>query len=181
MLPTSFTETQKFKQVWLWLVIIAVVVLEVVTNGKLLFRSHKTNEPGLIVVAIFAFIIPLLVALLLAIFRLETKIDETGVYYRFFPYHNKMNKIEWDNIGQIFVRKYRPIMEYGGWGVKWGLNGRAYNVSGNMGIQIVFKDGKKLLIGTKNPEGASDVLAELTKSALIRDENNITITIKDRF
>ena len=177
----SFSETQKFKQVWLWLVIIAVIALEVIENGSLFFHSHKTNEPGLIVVGIFAFVVPLLVALLLAVFRLETKIDETGIYYRFFPYHKKMNKIEWDNVGQIFIRKYRPLMEYGGWGVKWGLSGRAYNVSGNMGIQIVYKDGKKLLLGTKQPEEASNIIAELTKAGIIKDENNSTMTVKDRF
>ena len=35
----------------------------------------------------------------------------------------------------------------GGWGWRYSIrNGRAFNISGNKGLQIIFKDGKKLLL-----------------------------------
>jgi hypothetical protein len=40
-------------------------------------------------------------------------------------------------------------MEYGGWGIKYGKMGKAYNVSGNRGVQLEFTDGKRLLIGSQ--------------------------------
>jgi len=47
------------------------------------------------------------------------------------------------------VRKYKPLLEYGGYGIRGFGNNRALNISGNTGLQLVFKDGRKLLIGTK--------------------------------
>ena len=51
------------------------------------------------------------------------------------------------------ARTYRPILEYGGWGVRrgWG-GGRAYNVRGNRGVQLVLDDGTRILVGSQRPE-----------------------------
>jgi hypothetical protein len=59
-----------------------------------------------------------------------------------------------EDLNECFARKYRPILEYGGWGIRCGWKGgRAYNVSGNEGVQLVFKNGKRLLIGSKEAYG----------------------------
>lgn len=54
-------------------------------------------------------------------------------------------------------------MDYGGWGLRLGFfgKGRAYNISGNIGMQIVFKDGKKLLIGTQKSAEIKSFLERL--------------------
>lgn len=39
--------------------------------------------------------------------------------------------------------------------------GRAFNVSGNIGLQLEFINGEKLLIGTQNPEKLRNVLEDL--------------------
>jgi len=62
----------------------------------------------------------------------------------------------------VFVRKYSPLFEYGGWGLRWSLNGKAVNVRGNMGIQVVLKNGSRILIGTSNPEDAKMALDSFT-------------------
>jgi hypothetical protein len=49
------------------------------------------------------------------------------------------------------VRTYRPIRDYGGWGIRYGRNGKAYNVSGNRGVMLEFSHGQKLLIGSQKP------------------------------
>jgi hypothetical protein len=92
--------------------------------------------------------------------KLYTRIDAEGVHFRMTPFHFKEQVIYWDEIDQIHVRKYSPILEYGGWGIRVGLrNGRAYNVRGNYGIQIVKKNGKRLLLGTQKPDEAARHLA----------------------
>jgi hypothetical protein len=40
--------------------------------------------------------------------------------------------------------------------------GKALNVSGNMGLQIIFKDNTRLLIGTKKPETLKNVITKIT-------------------
>jgi hypothetical protein len=52
-------------------------------------------------------------------------------------------------------------MEYGGWGVRISPSGTAYNFSGRTGLHITSRDGNKVLIGTKNPEGITDALRKM--------------------
>lgn len=84
----------------------------------------------------------------------ETHIGVEGIQLRFFPFHLKFKKISWDEISQCYVREYSPIGEFGGWGLRFGFfgQGNAWNVAGNRGLQIEFKNGKKLLIGTQKPD-----------------------------
>ena len=60
---------------------------------------------------------------------------------------------------QCYVRKYSPLREYGGWGVRgsFGKN-KAYNVKGNQGIQIELKKGGKVLVGTQRKTEAQQVI-----------------------
>ena len=59
------------------------------------------------------------------------------------------------------MRQYRPILDYGGWGIRWGPGkGWAYNVSGNRGVQLELLDGKQLLIGSQNPEKLAQMIGK---------------------
>jgi hypothetical protein len=40
------------------------------------------------------------------------------------------------------------MREYGGWGLRVGFSGRAYNVRGNLGVSFELSDGKRFLLGT---------------------------------
>ncbi|APY09596.1 hypothetical protein BWZ20_04820 [Winogradskyella sp. J14-2] len=85
------------------------------------------------------------------------------MYYKFFPFQFKSKLIEWQEINKAYVRNYDAITEFGGWGLKGGAlwnksKGRAINVSGDIGIQLQLKNGKKLLIGTQKKEEAMRVL-----------------------
>ena len=76
-----------------------------------------------------------------------TRIDEKGIHYRFFPFHRKEKIILWTEIQIAQVRKYDAISEYGGWGLKGGFGkkyGTAINTKGNIGIQLVLTNSKKL-------------------------------------
>nr|MBP6978828.1 hypothetical protein [Lentimicrobiaceae bacterium] len=55
---------------------------------------------------------------------------------------------------------YSTIGEYGGWGYRMGGKkaGVAYNISGNMGLQLELKNGKKILLGTKKPVEMEEAL-----------------------
>jgi len=50
------------------------------------------------------------------------------------------------------AREYKPIREYGGWGIRYVIGGIAYNVYGNKGVQLILKNKKKVLVGTQKPE-----------------------------
>jgi hypothetical protein len=149
-----FSERQRFNIIGSWLfLLIAFGILHFVEKMPLKDLVSNTS------------ILLILVLVLLSICRLDTEIREDGIYYQFFPFQLKMKKIAFDDIEKNYVRKYKPIMEYGGWGYKFGVFGKgwAINIAGNKGIQIEFKDSKKrkFLIGTQKSEEVEAVLGKL--------------------
>lgn len=106
-----------------------------------------------------------LVVILFFSLKLETHIYENRIEVRFFPLQLKTAVYYWDDIASAELRTYAPLKEYGGWGLRYSLcgYGKALNVSGNQGLQLVFKDGKKLLIGTRKREVLAYVLEQIKK------------------
>jgi len=163
---TVFSEKQRFTQWWLWTILIAVLATPVIitlNDPKLGYKAHTASD-----IAIGASV-PVLVLVLFLVLQLRTRVDESGVYYRFVPIHFQVLRIGWEEIDRIFIRQYRPLAEYGGWGIRLGIGGKgkAYNVKGNMGLQIVLKTGKRILIGTQNPDELQQFLDGLVKNTII--------------
>ena len=113
-----------------------------------------------------SFIISFGLGMLLPLFfwqmKLVTRIAEEGIYVRFTPFHFKEKFYAWDSLTACYVRTYSPLMEYGGWGIKYGFGGQGlvYNVSGKVGLQLKFKQGDPVLIGTQKGEEIKALLAE---------------------
>lgn len=159
-----FSEKQKFRQWWVWFILLSI-------NGLLLygvfeqiikeqqFGDNPMSNTGLLVTSSFA----LLFTILFLNLRLDTNIKDDGIYVRFFPFHLKFRHYSWDMLTKSYIRKYSPLAEYGGWGIRIGLfgKGKAFNVSGNKGLQLKFTNRKKLLIGTNKPEELSKVLKRI--------------------
>ena len=159
-----FTEHQYFRQ-W-WLIIILGVLNLLVLYGSvqqivfgLPFGKNTMSNSGLITLMIFTIIF----TLLLLSAHLHTKLDSSGIYIRFSPFQRKPKFYPWNIIDKVYIRQYNPIAEYGGWGLRFGWSGKgaAWNVSGNIGLQIEFKDKSKLLVGTQKPQELEKALADL--------------------
>ncbi|GAA4244894.1 MULTISPECIES: hypothetical protein [Winogradskyella] len=156
-----FKEEQRFNQLWL---IILMLVSTIVPIGIYVkeYTENPENFSSLELIGVIFLI--LLASGFIFFFKLTTRIDETGIHYKFFPFHWNLKNIKWNEIDKAYVRTYDPLGEYGGWGLKGGIlwnkaKGRAINVSGDIGIQLVLKSGKKLLIGTQKENEAKSVLA----------------------
>jgi hypothetical protein len=155
-----FTETQRFKQWWIWLILVAANVLAMLSSVKAVLDEERfPAQPGTIALFILT-ITTLLFTILFANSRLETTIRKEGVYVRFFPFHSKFKYYSWDSITRSYVRQYAPLSEYGGWGLRFAIFGKgtAFNVSGNKGLQLEFKNRRKLLIGTAKPDAVAETL-----------------------
>jgi hypothetical protein len=142
---TEFKETQRFTQWWLWLVLVGSWVV--------LMYSLATVPRQTTIAYFISFGVGMLLPILFWQMRLMTRITEEGIYVRFVPFHFKEQFFPWESIESAQVRTYSPLMEYGGWGIKYGFNGqgKVFNVAGDQGLQLVFKSGEKLLIGTQKP------------------------------
>lgn len=172
-----FIETQKFDQLWIRLL---VFLTTVPLLGMLAFGIYRQiilgipygskPMPDAVLIIIFVFILLLTVALngLFLTLKLITEVTDEGLSYRFPPLIMKNRIIPKGEISEYTIRKYSPIREYGGWGIRWGSGrtGNAYNVKGNMGLQLQLRNGKKVLFGTQRPEAFLAAVEKLKKQPL---------------
>lgn len=93
------------------------------------------------------------VAILLFLLKLKTQINKDGISIQFLPIIITPKKINWEDIQTAVIRNYKPIWEYGGWGLRVSFkHGTAYTVKGQTGLQLTLKNGKQILIGTQRPD-----------------------------
>jgi len=157
-----FKEDQKFTQplIYIGLSIATIVIFfPIIKEWDTITQLPLNKQLG----SLSGGIIICLVALLFLFLNLNTRIDEKGISYKFAPFHFKSKLINWKEVDKAYLRKYDAISEYGGWGIKGGIpwskgNGKAYNVKGNIGLQLKLKNGNKILIGTQKKDEINAVL-----------------------
>lgn len=165
-----FKEIQKFKQLWIWIILLTAGLIcagtfgygfyiQIIQGQK--FGNKPMSDNELIIVFISVIILFVLIFLLIGFAKLTTVIDKNGIEYRFFPLHFRTHRIEWNSVEKYEVIKYHPIRDYGGWGIRYGRKGKAYNVSGNIGLQLYLKSGKNILIGTQKEKELIEFLLKI--------------------
>ena len=156
-----FKEVQRFRQWWVWLLVLLVCsvswygfIQQIVLKKP--FGNNPAPDPVMIMLwVIFGIFFPALFYSL----KLVTEVRYDGLYVRFFPLQFHSQKISYGEIKSFEIRTYSALKEYGGYGIRYGKKGKAYNVYGNKGIQLEFQDGKRLLIGTQRPEELLQAIA----------------------
>lgn len=162
-----FTESQRFKQWWLWLLILGLdCTFLFMLYQQMVMKVQIGNHPASNTVMLASAGLVLLLTLLFANTKLITRIEKDGIYVKFYPFHRKYKYYRWEKIVNSYIRTYSPLSEYGGWGIRYSMGGKgmAYNVSGNQGLQLELEDGKKVLIGTANPTELEAVLNKVQKN-----------------
>lgn len=89
--------------------------------------------------------------------RLITQVDDHSINLRYLGLL-KTRTVPISAIRNARARTYRPILEYGGWGIRFGARGWAYNVSGTQGVQLELEDARPLLIGSQRAEELAEAI-----------------------
>lgn len=153
--PPRFREVQRFRQIWVLYPVLAVAgfMWYGAVQQFLFDRPLGNNPPPDIVMLVSLLIFGIGLPALFMSMRMITEVREDGIYVRFVPFHMRFQRFGFDEISKCYARTYRPILEFGGWGVRYSLRGgKVYNVKGKEGVQLLKSDGKKLLIGSQRPE-----------------------------
>ena len=147
-----YKETQKFDQWWISLLLYGLMGLMVYASiQQLLYKIPFGSKPASDLVLIIGDILMVLLILFFRFLTLTTEADKNGISVQFKPFHRNKQWFKWQDIQNAELITYKPLLHYGGWGIRYGLYGRAYNVAGNQGIMLTLTKGKKVLIGTQNP------------------------------
>lgn len=158
----SFLETQRFDHPLLLagFLLLGLYLLKGVLN--VFYRSDASQSE--IVEQLIGFSIYVLVIVFFMLLKLKTKIDSEGVSIQFYPFHSKFVTYKWEDIEYIDVRNYRPLRDFGGWGVRYGKNkSKAFSTRGNVAIYMSFKTGGPRLIGTQKEVELNEFFTQFPK------------------
>lgn len=162
MTPPIYTETQRFRQVWIWAILLTVTGIAGATMGYQLLKDPQASLAELILpIGILLFVNVLFLSM-----RLTTRFDSESISYSYFPFLGQ-RKYNWKEIESIELIEYKALADYGGWGIKWNGDNWSYTTGGTHGILIKTKD-KKFLLGTQHPTEVKKVIDHFNTSTHVR-------------
>ena len=160
-----YFEIQQFRQKWIWIILLFV-----------LFALFLPIFSGMISILLSVILILTGFCFIWLFYNMKliTEIKDDSIHIKFLPFIARV--IYFNEITKYKIRQYKPIVEYGGWGIRFNKSGKAYTVSGNIGMQIQMSTGKGVLIGTQQPneflEAMKSVNIKITKPHHIPEKNN---------
>jgi hypothetical protein len=145
---TYFHEEQRFRQWWIWVLLaVAAVPLLVVV---------AIRGPALTV--LLGPLLLLAVGALLAFARLVVDVDGEAITVAFHFLWPK-RRIPLADVRSAKATTYRPILDYGCYGVRLGFRGWAFNVSGDEGVLVETNNGSRLMIGSQRAKQLEAAIA----------------------
>ncbi|MBI2421957.1 MAG: hypothetical protein HYV27_03930 [Candidatus Hydrogenedentes bacterium] len=165
-----FREDQQFRQPWLWIMLVLIsspllgttlwMMSQQLIHGKVF--SEVMTDGKLSVLGGILLLGNGLLLLFFAAAKLQVEVTTAGLFVRFKPLHRKVRKIELESVTAVIPVVYRPVAEYGGWGIRYVRHGKAYNIQGKLGVRIEYSNGCHLLIGTRYPNELAAAIAQLS-------------------
>ena len=165
-----FREVQYFRQPWLLIFLAGFILVNIwgvvqqIILGQPWGNKPASNELLVVIFLLSGVLFP--VVILTAHLKLDVRPE--ALVYRFFPFHLHDRTILWKDIIRIQKVTYRPLRDFGGWGVRYGRRGKAYSVSGDQGVLLVLDEGRELLIGSKNAPELERAIALMIRAAGMR-------------
>jgi hypothetical protein len=150
--PPLFREVQRFRQWFFWIPVLVVTGIiwrqfaEQVVLGRVQGNDPIPTWVAWVLVIAFGLGLPVFALVV----RLVTEVRPGSLSVRLIPFRAKRVLVQ--EMRCAGVRRYSPLREFGGWGIRIGRDGRAYSAYGNQGVQLTLAGGSRILIGTQRPE-----------------------------
>jgi len=138
-------------------------------DGPALF--HESQSLPLWTYALMALVVLLLLSLLTM--RQVTRVEPGAVTVSFGLLYR--TSIPTSDIRTAEAVRYRPVREYGGWGIRGLGRRRALNMRGDRGVLLTRGDGSTVLIGSQRPR---ELLAALAQAG-VKTEDRLPAETRD--
>src|SRR4051794_8581210 len=155
-----YREVQRVLQPWLTVLLAAPVVIvlfglyEQVVLGRPWGNHPVSNHAFLLIAGALCLFVVWFLNL-----RLVTEVYPDALVIG-FPLLWPSRRIPLSDILSARATTYRPIADYGGWGIRWNFSSSttAYTAKGNRGVVLRLVRGKNVLLGSQTPEQLELVL-----------------------
>jgi hypothetical protein len=164
-LGTIFREAQRPRHWYFWafLVFLILMIWSMAIYQLLLgipIGDNPASDLELIVIFILAGVI---FPVFLLLTKLEVEVRPDGLFVRFLPLHLRFKKIPLDEVIDVRSVTFSPLRDFGGWGIRYGDQEKAYTINGRRGVRLTYKDGRGLLIGSLLPEELDMAIRKIWK------------------
>lgn len=158
---------------WLFVVVIFAFGFYTQLYKGIPFGNQPMSNTGLLWSGILVIILLGGFFTLLMSSCLLTEVWTDGIRFRFPPFVRNIKHIPLSEMVSADVTKYRPIAEFGGWGWRKRilLRKTAYNISGNIGVRIIKKNGSLLVLGTQK----KDEMKQAVDKMMQRDKDKLAM------
>ena len=105
---TLFSEEQKFRQPWLWFMLIALFsvpgvllwgVIRQILQGQP-FGNNPMSDTGLVILFLLVLVLTILTIVMFLMIRLDTSITGSEIGVRFYPFHRSFHYYKWEDISK---------------------------------------------------------------------------------
>lgn len=141
-----YNESQNYRGTWVIFLILLIELPTLILMLVLFFSAEEKNEIGIALVFVVS-ILSLVLTLILNI-KLETRVDDSGIHFRYLPFIRNWRLIPKDSIISADVISFKPLIDFGGWGMKANGTTKLFNITGDQGLLIDSGEPKKILLGT---------------------------------
>ncbi|QGA80478.1 hypothetical protein [Candidatus Nanohalobium constans] len=147
----GFEEVQRFRQKWLWALVLSPFILVFAS-----FYIQNSFQGLPVMIAALAATVGFLYSV-----KLNVKVEDDGIHIKLFPLHLKDRVINFDEIESFSAEEYRPIREFGGWGLRWRPGKIAYSTGGSKGVRIKREGKRDVMIGSRKPEKLAEAIRDM--------------------
>ena len=155
----SFREEQVFRQWWIWLLIGLVAALQWwgFVQQIVLGQPWGDNPAPDWMMVLLWLLIGIGLPLFFVYLKLVITVTDEAIVIHYRPLTRRTIQIA--DVAHVEARTYSPLREYGGWGIRGLGSKKAYNVSGDRGVELTLEDGRKVLIGSQRADALADAIA----------------------
>lgn len=93
--------------------------------------------------------IPLLFLVAISFAHSSARIVDDDLIVAVVPFWRR--RVPLSSIASTRIETWRPLRDYGGWGLRVGRDATLYNMRGNRGVRVEL-DGRDIVIGSDDPE-----------------------------
>lgn len=154
---------------WLWvlLLIFTLGALFPLVNGfywQIIkgqpWGDKPMSDAGIIALVIAILLLSGFMGSIIVFMKLHVIIDMQGVHYQFFPNERKWNTITKDAILYYEIGKKNIFIRYGYYRY-WFVRTKTMNVNGTVHLSLHLTNGRKVELGSRNPEGLQWAMKKL--------------------
>lgn len=142
---------------WVFALIWGAFAAAIFSTRSAVFRAGSPGDWQFLlestpVVAILGLVFLLLVAMNAVFTRLDVEVLDDRIRVAFGPVHLVRKQIHFSDIESVRGLTYRPLIEFGGWGIRWRPGRTAWTIRGNQAVAVTLRNGKQIYVGSEHPQ-----------------------------